>query len=110
MNVTGFVTIGLCFALGVGLYYVLRNSFKWPSKNNPLFFICIFAPSFLVVFSPYANQIFGHAVFAFSGGLFLADSVYHRHQEKKELKKENENRKKELLKSKQKKNNTKNAR
>lgn len=108
MNITGFLTIGFCFALGVALYCVLRNSFKWPTKNNPLFFVCIFAPSFLVVFTSYANQILGHAVFAFSGGLFLADSVYHRHQEKKELKKENEKRKKELLKNK--KSNTKNAR
>lgn len=109
MNVNGVLIIGFCFAVGIGLYYMLRHNLNWPSKNNPLFFLAIFAPSFMIVFSPFANHIFGHAVFAFSAGLFLADSVYHRHQEKKTLKKENDKRKKDILKNKQKKNNTKNA-
>lgn len=112
MNTIGLLLIALFLILGVGLYYFLRTSLKWPSKNNPLFFLLIFAPSFIIIFSPFASHLFSQALFALSGGLFLSDSVYHRHQEKQRIKQENLKHKQNALNKKQKDsaNKTKNAR
>lgn len=110
MNTTSILLIALFLIIGVVVYYFLRTHLKWPDKNNPLFFLIIFAPSFVIVLSPFANHLLSHAVFAFSGGLFLADSVYHRHQEKKAIKQENLKRKQAMQKQKLNANKKKNAR
>lgn len=110
MNATHFFAIGFCLLIGIAGYWLLRHNLKWPTKNNPLFFLLIFSPSFIIVLSPLANDMLAHAVYAFSGGLFLADSVYQRHQDKKLLQQDNLKRKQNALKQKTKKKPpTKNA-
>lgn len=89
--------IGLFLLIGIGAYIAIRLQLKWPTKNNPLFFSIVLAPPLLVGLSPLAQTEIGMIIYSLAAGLFLTDAFYHKHQQNKIYKQENDERKKQKI-------------
>lgn len=94
MNNLELILIVLGLAVGMGAYVAVRKQWNWPTRNNPLFFAVVFVPPILLSFTPVQATTLFNVVCAVAGGMFFADTLYHRHVEKQTLKKENSRLKK----------------
>lgn len=89
--------IALFLFIGIGIYIAIRLQLKWPTKNNPLFFSIVLGPPLFVGLSPLAQTEVGMIIYSLASGLFLSDAFYHKHQQNKIYKKENDERKKQKI-------------
>lgn len=90
-----YINIGIAIATIIA-YLFIQAKYKLPKYRDPIFFIIIFAPSFIVSFLPFDKSLISYC-YTFTSIAFMTDTIFYYFM-KRSVKKivEEEEKKKEI--------------